>query len=132
MTDSTNETHDIVLANGRVIDPETYMDAQMHVGITGDRIVTVSETPLKGKGVIDVSGMIVAPGFIDMHAHGQDIAANRMQAFDGVTTALELEAGRLLQRLSTCHAPLLLTPASKPHAYTHSFARNPLLRWSGI
>jgi N-acyl-D-glutamate deacylase len=93
--DSASETHDIVLANGRVIDPETYMDAQMHVGITGDRIVTVSETALKGKEVIDVSGMIVAPGFIDMHAHGQDIAANRMQAFDGVTTALELEGDML-------------------------------------
>jgi N-acyl-D-glutamate deacylase len=74
MTHGRNETHDIVLANVRVIDPETYMDGQMHVGITGDRIVTISETPLKGKEVIDVPGMIVAPGFIDMHAHGQDIA----------------------------------------------------------
>jgi N-acyl-D-glutamate deacylase len=71
--DNTGKTHDVVLANGRVIDPETYMDAQMHVVITGDRIVTVSEMPLQGKEIIDVSGMIVAPGFIDMHAHGQDI-----------------------------------------------------------
>jgi hypothetical protein len=39
----------IVLANERVIDTETYMDAQMHVGITGDRIVTISETPAENK-----------------------------------------------------------------------------------
>jgi N-acyl-D-glutamate deacylase len=86
---------DIVLANGRVIDPETYLDDAMHVGIKGDRIAAVSETPLEGKEIIDASGMIVAPGFIDMHAHGQDIAPSWLQAFDGVTTALELEAGRL-------------------------------------
>jgi N-acyl-D-glutamate deacylase len=92
---NNNESYDIVLANGRVIDPETYLDGQMHVGIQGDRIAAVSEAPLEGKEVIDVSGMIVSPGFIDMHAHGQDIGANRMQAFDGVTTALDLEAGRL-------------------------------------
>lgn len=92
---SESGPYDIVLANGRVIDPETYLDDQMHVGIKGDRIAAVSEAPLEGKEVIDVSGMIVAPGFIDMHAHGQDIGANRMQAFDGVTTVLDLEAGRL-------------------------------------
>jgi N-acyl-D-glutamate deacylase len=97
MVQKANESgpYDIVLANGRVIDPETYLDAQMHVGIKGDRIVAVSESPLEGKQVIDASGLIVAPGFIDMHAHGDDIPSNRMQAFDGVTTALDLELGRM-------------------------------------
>jgi adenine deaminase len=56
---ANNESYDIVLANGRVIDPETYLDGQMHVGIQGDRIAAVSESPLEGKEVIDVSGMIV-------------------------------------------------------------------------
>jgi N-acyl-D-aspartate/D-glutamate deacylase len=45
----SNETYDVVLANGRVIDPETYLDAQMHVGIKGGRIAAVSESPLKGQ-----------------------------------------------------------------------------------
>ena len=45
--------------------------------------------------MLDASGLVVAPGFIDLHAHGQETPAARMQAFDGVTTALELEAGTL-------------------------------------
>jgi N-acyl-D-glutamate deacylase len=88
-------TYDIVLANGRVIDPETYRDGTFHVGITGDRIAAVSAEPLRGREVIDAAGMIVSPGFIDTHAHGQNITSARVQAFDGVTTALELEAGIL-------------------------------------
>jgi adenine deaminase len=60
-----NEPYDIVLANGRVIDPETYLDDKMHVGIRGDRIAAVSELPMEGKQVIDASVLIVAPGFID-------------------------------------------------------------------
>ena len=95
MAAKPNEPYDIVLANGRVIDPETYLDGQMHVGITSDRIAAVSETPLEGKEVIDATGLIVSPGFIDLHSHGQYIPTNRMQAFDGVTTALELEYGSL-------------------------------------
>jgi N-acyl-D-glutamate deacylase len=71
------------------------MDAKMYVGINGGSIAAVSESPLKGKEVIDAEGMIVSPGFIDMHMHGQNIAPQRMQAFDGVTTALELEYGSL-------------------------------------
>lgn len=91
--DST--TYDIVLANGRVIDPETYRDGTYHVGIIDDRIAAVSAEPLQGTEVIDVSGLIVAPGFVDTHAHGQNITSARVQAFDGVTTQLELEAGIL-------------------------------------
>lgn len=87
--------YDIAINNGRVIDPETKLDAVRHIGISGDRIEAISTEPLKGKAVIDAKGLIVAPGFIDFHAHGQNIPADRMQAFDGVTTALELESGIL-------------------------------------
>jgi N-acyl-D-glutamate deacylase len=96
MSDTTSTTtYDIVLANGRVIDPETYRDGTFHVGLVDDRIAAVSAEPLQGKEVIDASGLIVAPGFIDTHAHGQNITSSRVQAFDGVTTQLELEAGIL-------------------------------------
>ena len=85
--------HDIVLSGGRVMDPETGLDAVRHVGIRDGRIVAISQDPLDGALVLDVSGLVVAPGFIDLHAHGQTNRANEFQARDGVTTALELESG---------------------------------------
>ena len=85
---------DLVLASGRVMDPETGLDAERNVGIRGDRIVEISSAPLRGKRVVDVSGLVVAPGFIDPHAHGQTNESHPFQARDGVTTALELESGR--------------------------------------
>lgn len=87
------DPYDLVLAGGRVMDPATGLDAVRHVGIRGDQIVAVSAEPLEGDLVIDADGLVVAPGFIDLHAHGQTNRANEFQARDGVTTALELESG---------------------------------------
>ena len=87
------ERYDVVLAGGRVMDPETGLDAVRNVGIRGDRIVEISSDVLLGDDVVDVSGLVVAPGFIDLHAHGQTNAANEYQVHDGVTTVLELESG---------------------------------------
>jgi N-acyl-D-glutamate deacylase len=89
------ELYDIVLANGRVIDPETYTDGILNIGINGSTIVAISKEPLRGKDVVDVSGKIISPGFIDTHAHSQNIPSSRVQAHAGVTTAVELEAGVL-------------------------------------
>lgn len=86
---------DLVIANGRVVDPETGLDAVRSIGIRSGRIAAISRTPLRGRATLEAAGLVVAPGFIDLHAHGKDLAAARMQAFDGVTTALELEAGTL-------------------------------------
>jgi len=88
-------TYDVVIKNGRVIDPETGLDAIRNIGISGDKIQIVSTEKMSGTKVIDATGLVVSPGFIDMHAHGQDILSGRVQAFDGVTTALDLEAGML-------------------------------------
>ena len=87
------QSFDVVLSGGRAIDPETGLDAVRYVGLRDDRIAAVSETPLEGTTVLDVSGLVVSPGFIDLHAHGQTRKANEFQARDGVTTALELESG---------------------------------------
>jgi len=87
--------YDIVISGGRVIDPESGLDGIRNIGIIDGRIVVVTNEKLKGKKELDVKGLIVAPGFIDLHSHGQTILADRMQAFDGVTTALELESGIL-------------------------------------
>jgi len=84
---------DLVLANGRVMDPESGLDAIRNVGLSDGKIAAISENPLESGQVIDVTGLVVAPGFIDLHAHGQDDFSSRLQALDGVTTHLELEIG---------------------------------------
>lgn len=88
-----NTTYDLVLTGGRVIDPETGLDAVRDVAVSGDTIAAVSAEPLQGRTRIDVSGLVVGPGFIDLHNHTDDVAGQRLRALDGVTTALELEAG---------------------------------------
>jgi len=87
------QQYDIVLANGRVLDPATNLDAVRYVGIQAGKIAAVSETPLSGRTVVDAKGLVVAPGFIDLHSHGQTPENYRYKARDGVTTALELEVG---------------------------------------
>lgn len=92
MADAQTE-FDIVLANGRVMDPESGLDAIRNIGIRGNKIAAISTKPLKGKTVIDAKGMVVTAGFIDLHSHGQDDENYRYKARDGVTTALEMEVG---------------------------------------
>jgi N-acyl-D-glutamate deacylase len=87
--------YDLVIAGGRVIDPESGLDAVRNVGVRDGKIAVITEAPLDGARVIDARGLIVAPGFIDLHSHAQQLPGARMQAFDGVTTALELEMGTL-------------------------------------
>ncbi len=85
--------YDIVLAGGRVIDPETKLDTIKNVGILNNRIAQVSSEPLKGKEIINVSGLVVCPGFIDLHVHGRSNKEQEYKLHDGVTTMLELEWG---------------------------------------
>jgi N-acyl-D-aspartate/D-glutamate deacylase len=87
------QQYDLVLEGGRVMDPETGLDAVRNVGIRDGKIASISAAPLSGPRVIHAAGLVVAPGFIDLHEHGQDIASQRVKAFDGVTTALEMEIG---------------------------------------
>ncbi len=89
------QNYDVVINGGRVMDPETGLDAIRSVGINGDTIAAISESELFGARTIDATGHVVAPGFIDIHAHGQNIGDYRMQAMQGVTTMLELESGVL-------------------------------------
>ena len=89
----SGQTYDIVIKNGRVIDPDTDFDATRNVGIIDNRIMEISQNFLEGKRVIDAKGLVVSPGFIDLHAHGQTNNAHKYQVRDGVTTALEMEGG---------------------------------------
>ena len=89
----TNIVYDVVLKGGRVIDPETKLDAVRNVGILNNRIAQISSEPLQGKETINATGLVVAPGFIDLHVHGRSNVEQEYQLHDGVTTALELEWG---------------------------------------
>ncbi len=87
------EDFDLVIAHGRVIDPESGLDAVQHVGIRGGVVRAVSPAPLTGRETIDATGLVVAPGFIDLHWHGVKPESHRYQAMDGVTASFELEVG---------------------------------------
>ena len=85
----------LVISGGRVVDPASGTDAIRDVAVVDGRIIAIGTGLGGAERVIDATGLVVAPGFIDLHAHGQSIPADRMQAFDGVTTTLDLEAGVL-------------------------------------
>ena len=85
--------YDVVIANGRVIDPETNLDAIRYVGIRRGAISTISEQPLVGTKTIDAKGLVVAPGFIDVHSHTPTLLGQHVNLLDGITTQLDLEAG---------------------------------------
>ena len=85
--------YDFVLSGGRVIDPASGVDDVRDVAIRGGSVAATSTERLHGRVQLDVSGLVVSPGFIDLHSHGQAIPEQRLQALDGVTTALELESG---------------------------------------
>lgn len=87
------QEYDLTLQGGRVVDPETNLDAVRNVAISGGKIVRISADPLPAKQTINVTGLVVAPGFIDLHQHGQNVEAQKLKALDGVTTALEMEIG---------------------------------------
>jgi N-acyl-D-glutamate deacylase len=83
----------LVIVGGRVVDPASGLDAVCDIALHDGRVAAVGTGLGSAERVIDAAGLVVAPGFIDLHAHGQSIPADRMQAFDGVTTTLDLEAG---------------------------------------
>src|SRR2546430_5903426 len=87
------QEYDIVRGGGGVPAPGGGLDATRKGGIRGGRIAAVTTERPAARETLDVSGLMVAPGFIDLHAHGQDSESYRYYAHDGVTTALELEIG---------------------------------------
>lgn len=92
-TGSAQEKYDLVIMNGRVMDPESGLNEIRHLGILDGRIAAIRESPVSGRDTIDAEGLIVAPGFIDMHQHAWDSDSVRMKIRDGVTSVFELEVG---------------------------------------
>jgi len=85
--------YDLVINNGRVMDPETNHDAVANVGIKDGKIAVITKNKIKGKETIDATGLVVAPGFIDGHQHCLEPYAYRLMVRDGRTTIMDLEIG---------------------------------------
>jgi N-acyl-D-aspartate/D-glutamate deacylase len=85
--------YDIVIRNGRVMDPATGFDHETNVGIQGNRIEIVTDSPISGRRVLDATGKIVAPGFVDILADGFTREGSLYKVMDGVTTQLGMECG---------------------------------------
>jgi len=97
---AANTVYDRVILGGHVMDPASQLDAVRNIGLSGGRIAVITTHGIRGRDTIDArgggeggGGLVVAPGFIDLHAHGQTAETYRFYALDGVTTALELELG---------------------------------------
>lgn len=89
------QTYDLVINNGRVMDPETMYDSIANVGVKDGRIAIITNESIDGKENIDATGLVVAPGFIDTHFHAVDPFATKLALRDGVTTGMDLELGAL-------------------------------------
>ncbi len=85
--------YDSVILGGRIIDPESGLDAVCNIGLRDGKIAAITTGAVRGRDTIDARGLVVVPGFIDIHTHGQTPETYRFYSLDGVTTALELELG---------------------------------------
>jgi N-acyl-D-aspartate/D-glutamate deacylase len=89
-----DQSHDLLIRGGRVVDPESGVDAVRDVAISAGTVQAVGEDLMvDAAATIDARGLVVTAGFVDLHSHAATIPGLRLQATDGVTTALELEAG---------------------------------------
>jgi cytosine/adenosine deaminase-related metal-dependent hydrolase len=120
--------YDVVINNGRVMDPETKYDAVANVGVKDGKIAVITKDKITGKETIDAKGLVVAPGFIDGHQHCIEPYQYRLMLRDGRTTLLDTEIG--------AHGPKLdewykrregKAPLNFGVAVAHEFARAEVL-----
>jgi N-acyl-D-aspartate/D-glutamate deacylase len=64
---------DLVIQNGDVADVENLLIKKCHIGIKDGKIAAVSEAELSGDKTIEASGMLVSPGFVDLHMHEDEL-----------------------------------------------------------
>jgi dihydroorotase len=78
----------LILRHGRVIDPSQELDKVADLGIENGRVVEIApRIPGKGRKEIDARGLIVAPGFIDMHVHLREPGREDAETIESGTNA---------------------------------------------
>ena len=116
--------NDLVILNGRVMDPETLFDSVANVAVKDGRIVAITKEPITGKQTIDAKGHIVAPGFIDTHFHFQMPIGYSLGLRDGLTTSMDFEMGCAGSYIAAWYkAREGVTGANYGCAVSHEFAR---------
>jgi len=122
------QDYDLVINNGRVMDTETKYDDIANVGIKDGKIAVISKKKIKGKEIIDATGMVVAPGFIDGHQHCIEPYAYRLMLRDGRTTILDLEIGAFGPKVDEWYKKREgNSPINFGVAVAHEFARAAVL-----
>ena len=92
--DAAAASYDLLITGGTVLDGTGAPGVRADVALRGDRVVAVSRTPLPRDGarrVLDATGRVVSPGFIDLHAHLETLLEMPLAESalrQGVTTAL--------------------------------------------
>ncbi|MEP1353198.1 MAG: amidohydrolase family protein [Tateyamaria sp.] len=94
-TGAVADNFDVVILNGRVMDPETGFDQVANVGINNGWITEITTDAIEGTEAIDAAGHVVAPGFIDLEQHGLSPFGIKLNLRDGVTTQMDFEVGAL-------------------------------------
>jgi len=120
------QVHEVVISGGRVLDPETGFDDAAAVGIDGGTITAISKDGLEGRSRIDASGLVVAPGFIDLLSYEPNPYGVWFKVADGVTTTMGMhglndDAGPFFERWGNDPPPV-----NYGGAFDHPFARSRL------
>jgi len=81
--------YDLVVKNGKVVDPLSETEKVMNLGIVDGKIITITLDNIDGKNEIDATGCIVSPGFIDIHTHTDgNVDGGNFLLKCGVTSAI--------------------------------------------
>ena len=120
--------YDIVIQNGRVMDPETMYDAVANVGIKDGRIAIITKKAIKGDETIDATDHVVAPGFIDTHFHWQRVLGYKLGIRDGLTSSLDIELGAAGTKVDQWYSDRAgKSPANYGTGSSHELARAAVL-----
>jgi N-acyl-D-aspartate/D-glutamate deacylase len=118
------EQYDLVINNGRVINPESKLDSVLNIGIRGGMIEALTPHQLRGKQTINARGLVVAPGFIDILSYNPNPTGVWNKLADGVTTNLAMHGGTSNPRIWYANYERQHEPLNFGASFFYTEARN--------